>query len=410
MTLLQEGEATGAATAPDRPAAPYTDHPAHRPAVRALRLSAFAGHRRITLPLGPFTLITGPSGSGKSSALRAYELLARLASGTPLAQAVPDPEACVPEQAGPDRQGRRGFRLGCLVEGPAGRVRLDLAVQVEPELRIAGERLSLGDVVLMESALRDPARRAVHAVWHPAGHAPATGVPLPDDQLATALLPLHVAGATDGQRSVLAAAEQAVLALRSSYACDPQPSRMRAPVPPGPGRLLRDCGNLADVLRRTRAECGTRHAQLVAAARAGSTGAVMDVRAESAAAGHIRAVLDRGGAAATPLAHLGDGELRHLALSLVLLTGPGVLAVDQVGEVPSALQPLTVLADGLDRDLDRRQREELLRLAARMCARGHIRLVAAVGEDAAGAGRAAGAAMVDLGRDREGTEHHERRS
>ncbi|WP_415949160.1 AAA family ATPase [Streptomyces sp. KLOTTS4A1] len=384
------------------PTGPAPARPA-RPAVTALRLSAFAGHRGTLLPIGPFTLLTGASGSGKSSALRACELLAHLASGAPLDRAVPDPQDCVPEAARPDRQGRRGFRIGCAVDGPAGRVRLELAVQVEPELRIAGERLSLDGVALMETALRDPARRTVQAVWHTAGSAPVTRTPLPDDRLATALLPLRIAGTTEGQRSVLAAAEQLVLALRSSYACDPQPARMRAPVPPGAGRLLHGCDNLADVLRRTRQECATRHALLVAAARAGCAGPVADVRAEGPAGGPVHGVLDRGAdGVRTPLGRLGDGELRYLALSLVLLTGPGVLAVDQVGEVPSALQPLTVLADGFDRGLDRRQREELLRLAARMCARGHIRLLAAAGEEAAGAGRAAGAAVVDLGGDREG--------
>ncbi len=390
MTVLIQAETAGPAAA-----AP----PAH-PAVGALRLSAFAGHRGTTLPLGPLTLVTGGSGSGKSGVLRAYEVLARLASGAALADAVTDPGSCVPEWAVPDRQGRRGFRIGCAVAGPAGRVRLDLAVQVEPELRIAGERLTLGDVVLMESALRDPARRTVQAAWHTAGSAAVTRAPLPDDRLATALLPLRVAGKTDGQRSVLAAAEQVVLALRSSYACDPQPTRMRAPVPAGSGRLLRGCDNLADVLRRTRAECGTRHALLVEAARAGCAGAVEDVRVEGTS--YVEAFLDRGGERkGTPLGRLGDGELRYLALSLALLTGPGVLAVDQVSEVPSALQPLTIVADGFDRGLDRRQRDELLALAARMCARGHIRLLAAVGEDAAGAESAAGASVVDLGRDGE---------
>ncbi|MFI6942441.1 AAA family ATPase [Streptomyces sp. NPDC050418] len=401
MTLLHAGQAPDVGQTPAAAPVPPDAAAPGRPAVRALRLSAFAGQRARTLPLGPYTLITGPSGSGKSSALRAYEILARLASGAPLADAVPAPQDCVPEWAQSDRQGRRGFRIGCAVEGPAGRVRLDLAVQVEPELRIAGERLSLGDVVLMESALRDPARRVVQAAWHTAGNAAVTRAPLPDDRLATALLPLRVAGATDGQRSVLAAAEQVVLALRSSYACDPRPSRMRAAVAPGAGRLLRGCENLADVLRRTRAECGKRHALLIAAARAGCAGTVTDVRVDDAADGTLRAVLDRGTASATPLERLGDGELRYLALSLALLTGPGVLAVDQVGEVPSALQPLTVLADGLDRGLDRHQRAELLGLAARMCARGHIRLLAAVGEDAAAQGPAAGATVVDLGCDRE---------
>ncbi|GCB45367.1 hypothetical protein SNL152K_2657 [Streptomyces sp. NL15-2K] len=345
-----------------------------------LRLSAFAGHRRASFPLGPLTLFAGPSGCGKTSALRAYEALARLGGGDGLAEVFPDPVACVPERARPDAQRRRGFRIGCTADGPEGPVRLDVAVQAEPDLRIVGERLAADGLVLLETALRDPSRRQVQAAWHTAGQASVTRAPLPDDRLGTALLPLRVAGKTDGQRRVLAAAEQMVVALRSVFACDPAPDRMRAPVPTGSGRLLGGCDNLAEVLRRTRAECGQRHARLVAAVRAGCAGPVADVLAEPLADGTVRAVLDRGDGIRTELGRLGDGELRYVALALVLLTGPGVLELDPAGEVPAALQTLTVLADGLDRGLDPGQRGELLRLAARMCERGHIRLVGAVSD------------------------------
>ncbi|WP_234336975.1 ATP-binding protein [Streptomyces xylophagus] len=357
-----------------------TDAHPDRPHLTELRLSAFATHRGAGFPLGPLTLFAGPSGCGKTSALRAYEALARLGGGGEVGEVFPDPVACVPERARPDAQRRRGFRIGCTADGPEGPVRLDVAVQAEPELRIVGERLTSGGLVLLETALRDPSRRSVQAAWHTAGSSPVTRAPLPDDRLGTALLPLRVAGKTDGQRQVLAAAEQMVVALRSVFACDPAPERMRAAVPIGDGRLLRDCGNLADVLWRTRSECGRRHGQLVTAVRTGCAGPVVDVLAEPLPDGMLRAVLDRGDGPRTGFERLGDGELRYAALALVLLTGPGVLEVDPPGEVPAAMQTLTVLADGLDRAIDVRQRAELLRLAARMCERGHIRVVGAVSD------------------------------
>jgi energy-coupling factor transporter ATP-binding protein EcfA2 len=357
-------------------------------------LSAFAGHRGAVFPLGPLTLFTGPSGSGKSSALRAYEALARLGGGAELGEVFPDPSGCVPERARPDAQRRRGFRIGCTADGPQGPVRLDVAVQAEPELRIVGERLSAGGTVLLQTALRDPGRRTVQAAWHTAGAAPVTRAPLPDDRLGTALVPLRVAGKTEGQRRVLAAAEQMVVALRSVFACDPRPERMRDPVPRGTGRLLRGCDNLADVLGRTRTECGRRHAYLVEVLRAGCAGPVTDVLADFTGDGQVRAVLDRGNGARTGFERLGDGELRYAALALVLLTGPGVLEVDVPGEVPAALQTLTVLADGFDRGLDARQRDALLRLAARMCERGHIRWVGAVSDVSWAAGMAGMAGTV----------------
>ncbi|MCL8013084.1 AAA family ATPase [Streptomyces sp. AS02] len=399
----REGRA-GSPPSPERPRCePSAAHPGGEPSaarsdrshLTELRLSAFAGHRRVALPLGPFTLFAGPSGCGKSTALRAYEALARLAGGAGVGEAFPDPQACVPERARPDAQRRRGFRIGCTADGPEGPVRLDVAVQAEPGLRIVGERLSADGVVLLETALRDPSRPWVQAAWHTAGQSPVTRAPLPDDRLGTALLPLRVAGKTEGQRRVLAAAEQMVVALRSVFACDPRPDRMRARVPAGSGRLHGGCDNLADVLWRTRIECGRRHAQFVAAVRAGCAGPVADAAAEVMDDGTVRAVLDRGDGIRTEFGRLGDGELRYLALSLVLLTGPGVLEVDPVGEVPQAMQTLTVLADGLDRGLDPGQRGEVVRLAARMCERGHIRVVGAV-SDASGVAGADGVTVVHL--------------
>lgn len=466
---------------PDRPArTPGAARPAGlaRPAVTELRLSAFAGHRAAVHPLGPVTLFTGASGSGKSTALRAYEALARLGAGEDLAAAFPDADTCVPERARPDAQGRRGFRIGCTVDGPAGPVRLDLAVQVEPSLRIVGERLTCRGRTLLTTALRDPGRSTVQAEWHTAGTTPVTRAPFPDDLLGTALLPLRVAGKTKGQLEVLAAAEQMVVALRSVFPCDPQPRRMRAPVPMGEGRLRRGCDNLAEVLHRTATECARRHARLAAVADAGCAGVVTGLRVEVLPDATVRAFLDRdprgsarpagagaagipfgrsGGAASgatngvastgtsgvagggtsglasagtsgvasagtssvasgvasrgaipaprsapfvTPLGRLGDGELRYLALALVLLTGPGVLAMDQLAEVPAAMRTLTVLADGLDGCLDGPQLRALLGLAADICGDGHIRLVGAVGEAAAGYARETpGVSVVDLGRE-----------
>ncbi|MFJ9430462.1 ATP-binding protein [Streptomyces sp. NPDC101490] len=368
-----------------------------RPAVTELRLSAFAGHRSAVLPLGPVTLFAGPSGSGKSTTLRAYEALARLGAGDPLEEVFPDAADLVPERARPDAQGRRGFRIGCTVDGPEGPVHLDLAVQAEPELRIVGERLTGRGRTLLSTALRDPGRSSVQAEWHTAGTTPVTRAPLPDDLLGTALLPLRVAGKTKGQLEVLAAAEQVVIGLRSAFSCDPRPEGMRAPVPLGEGRLRRGCDNLAEVLHRTHNDCPRRHQRFAAVAGAGCVGAVTGVAVQELPEGTVRAVLERGGRPVTPLSRLGDGELRYLALALTLLTGPGVLAMDRIAEVPDAMQSLTLLADGLDRGLDERQARGLLDLAVDIAADGHIRLAGTAGARTGATARAMpGVTVVDL--------------
>ncbi|MFD7431936.1 ATP-binding protein [Streptomyces sp. NPDC059818] len=398
------------------------------PVVTELRLSAFAAHRGTVVPLAPLTLLAGPSGSGASSVLRAYEALSRLAAGASLAEVFPDPAGCVPEGAAPDRQGRRGFRIGCTADGPAGPVRLELAVQAEPTLRIVGERLTRAGQTLLSTALRDPGRPTLQAAWHTADELPVRREQLPDDRLGTALLPLRVAGRTPGQLQVLAAAEQMVVALRPAFACEPRPHRMRTPVPTDEGRLRRDCGNLAAVLHAARNGQGQgqdqrlgqgqgqgqgqglgqrqvyryghgrRHARLVALANAGCARAVTGIDVERPADGLVRAVVARGDGPGTPLERLGDGELRYLALAVALIMGPGTDPADGDSEVPQALQTLTVLADGLDRDLDGQQTRELLTAAASAAAAGHVRLLGTVTEaGAARARRTAGAAVVDLG-------------
>ncbi|WP_435837729.1 ATP-binding protein [Streptantibioticus parmotrematis] len=394
-----------------------------RPAVVELRLSAFKSHRGAVFPLGPVTLVTGGAGSGKSSVLEALAVLAALACGEELSAAVArtvrgGAAACVPSGSPPDAQGRRGFRVGCVVDGPAGPVRLDLAVQTEPELRVVGERLTASGKVLLTTALRDPARRTVQAAWHTAGHVPVTRAPLPDDRLATALLPLRVAGTTDGQRMVLSAAEQVLIALRAVFPVEPRPWRMREAARVGDTLLRGCCENLSAVLDRTKGECRTRHAMLVEAARAACGGPVeglvvtrQAVRDAAGARGDgVLAALDRGALGLTPLDRLGDSELRFLALALVLLTGPGVLEMDQAAEVLPALRAMAVVADGLDAGLDRAQTRELLSLARRAAAHGHVRLLGTAHEvdprDVRGTGeraREAGVTVLRLGRERGGS-------
>ncbi len=474
-----------------------------RPTVTELWLSAFKSHRGAVFPLSPVTVLAGPAGSGKSSVLEALLLLSRLAAGDELSRAVQmsvrgGADACAPAESRPDSQGRRGFRLGCTVEGPAGTVRLHLAVQTEPELRVVGERLTGSGLELLTTALRDPSRRSVQAAWHTAGAVPVTRAPLPDDRLATALLPLRVAGTTEGQRKVLAAAEQVLIALRAVFPVDPVPASMRKAVRAGDGMLRTGCDNLSAVLNRTRGECRIRHAALVEAARVacggrvdgvvvvnrplgarraaatGSTGnaaaapAATGARSESGAGpwpahglptrsdrpgagggvgsargtldagtrtegddgrsrsdGPVRsggcppvgrrgacppaaepgegvlAALDRGPLGVTPIDRLGDSELRFLGMALVLLTGPGVLEMDQASEVPAALRAMSVLADGLDTGLDRAQTGALLSLAVRAAEHGHVRVIGTAHD--ADAVRGEGVAVIRLGgRERNG--------
>lgn len=122
----------------------------------------------------------------------------------------------------------------------------------------------------------------------------------------------------------------------------------------------------------------------------GSGGSVGEAAAE-----RVLAALDRGPLGVTPIDRLGDSELRFLAMALVLLTGPGVLAMDQASEVPPALRAMTVVADGLDSGLDRAQTGALLSLAVRAAQHGHVRVVGTAHD--AESVRAEGVMVIPLG-------------
>ncbi|OEV11692.1 biotin transporter BioY, partial [Streptomyces nanshensis] len=70
-------------SAPDAPA-PTTATSTATSTVTALHLGAFRALRGRTVDLAPVTVLNGPSGSGKSAVLEAYEALARLAGGAVL--------------------------------------------------------------------------------------------------------------------------------------------------------------------------------------------------------------------------------------------------------------------------------------------------------------------------------------
>ena len=261
---------------------------------------------------------------------------------------------------GPTPSAGAASGIGCTADGPEGPVRLDLAVQAEPELRIVGERLTAGG--------RDPAgdrRCATRAAapcrppGTPAGPRRSPAPRCPDDRLGTALLPLRVAGSTDGQRR-----------------CSPPPSRWWSPCAPSSPATPAPtgCARARPGRRRTAAAaaattsprcCGAparsaarRHAQLVAAVRAGLRGSRRTTcRAEPLDDGTVRAVLDRG----RRRPHAAGAARRRRTEVSRARAGAAHRARRAGGRrrparCPPRCQTLTVLADGLDRGLDPRQR------------------------------------------------------
>ncbi|MEV7599979.1 ATP-binding protein [Kitasatospora sp. NPDC089797] len=409
-----------------RPGAPGPDRPpAPRPTVEELRLTAFKSYRRAVLPLAPLTVLHGPAGVGKSNALDALAVLARLALGEgiagsldglpgrtgPLATAVRGGLAgCVPH-------GRDAVILGCTVCSPRGRIRLDLVIRTDGAVRIARESLSLDGRTLMDTGEQDVRSGRVNVCWHNDTRQGDIRAPFPSGTMITAQLPLRVAGSSSGERLVLAATEDLLTALREVFPLHPVPALMRGWAKADPqARLRSNAANISAVIHRLAHECPRRYGQLLRAVQTAAPHpllglALAEREGERGAGRRVLTVFDEGVLGRTGADQASDGMLRHLAFAAVLLTGAGVLDLDVAAEVPWAHRQLTVLAEDLGAGLGTEQTASLLRLARDMAGRNQLRVVAALqeptaareafgaGEGGSGAGRSGAAVLVACRRD-----------
>ncbi|MEU6233082.1 ATP-binding protein [Kitasatospora sp. NPDC047058] len=369
--------------------------PAQRPTVEELRLTSFKSYRRASLPLAPLTVLHGPAGVGKSNALDALAVLSRLALGEEITDSLdglpgrPGPLAapvrgglagCVPH-------GRNALILGCTVRSADGPIGLEVVVRTDGPVRIAREQLTLDGRTLVETGEQDLRHQRINVSWHNDTRQGDIRAPFPNTALITAQLPLRVAGSSAGERTVLAAAEQLLTALREVFPVHPVPALMRGWARPDPqARLLSTAANISAVIARLSNECSRRYGQLLRVVQSAAPHPLLglDLARRGIGTGErVLAVFDEGVLGRTGADQASDGMLRHLAFAAVLLTGAGVLDLDPAAEVPWAHRQLTVLAGDLGAGLGTEQTASLLRLARDMAGRNQLRVLAALQEPAA---------------------------
>ncbi|MER6396230.1 ATP-binding protein [Kitasatospora sp. NPDC001603] len=366
-----------------------------RPTVEEIRLTSFKSYRRAVLPLAPLTVLYGPAGVGKSNALDALAVLSRLALGEeigdsldglpgrggPLGTAIRGGlDGCVPH-------GRDAVILGCTVRSDQGQIRLELVIRTDGPVRIAREQLTLDGRTLVETGEQDLRRHRVNVGWHNDTRQGDIHAPFPNTTLITAQIPLRVAGSSPGERTVLAATEQVLTALREVFPVHPVPGLMRDWARPDPqARLLGSAANISAVIARLSNECARRYGQLLRVVQSAAPHPLLGIDLAHRGAGadeRVLAVFDEGVLGRTGADQASDGMLRHLAFAAVLLTGAGVLDLDVATEVPWAHRQLTVLAEDLGAGLGTEQAASLLRLAREMAGRNQLRVLAALQEPAA---------------------------
>lgn len=315
--------------------------------ITELRLTSFKSFRGSRLPLGGTTILTGRNSSGKSNALDALEVLARLAEGEDLADALDgrrrEGGAVRGGSGGCPPHGEDSFEIGCSVEFGGARYDYDLCVEVRPDLRIVAEKLyGPGRAVksgrvshgpLIET--RDPGAPGTGLVaeLHNGKRGLNSAHTFRDSRLIISQVPLAVSGANRAETSVLEGAEAVLLALRGVFHLDPVPHLMRSFVPGRDIELRRTAENLSAALMRLHDEEPDVFVRLEELLRQIADDRVERMTFVSSELGDVMVALEerRGHEEEqerTPAREMSDGLLRFTAVATALLSPQHGLDVD----------------------------------------------------------------------------------
>ncbi|MDQ3715977.1 MAG: AAA family ATPase [Actinomycetota bacterium] len=310
-----------------------------RDQITELRLTAFKSFANVVVPLRPLTLLIGRNGSGKSNALDALEVLSRLAK----AEEVRDALGGNRRDAGPVRGGVEGcaphgndsFQIGVTVQTEAGSARLDLRIQVRPQVQIVWERLIAPfkgrTHVLLETQEPNPQRSDISAKVWTAGRGRNPHLTFRSSHLLTAQLPLRLSGKTEAERAILDVADEVLAVLSGVFHLDPVPHLMRQYVPEQDIVLRRTAENLSAAIARLKSEDRRRFADLLNIVKDLPEYKVRAIDIGKGGFGEVMLAIREGngrGSVTVPARQMSDGMLRMLAIATALLTGGGGLAIE----------------------------------------------------------------------------------
>jgi energy-coupling factor transporter ATP-binding protein EcfA2 len=315
-------------------------------------------------------VLIGRNGGGKSNALDALEVLSRLARGGEIRDALDGAR----RDAGPVRGGIDGcapigtdsFELGVSVQHGEDAIRLDIQVQVRPQVQIVREKLSAVVAgrrrVLVETLAPDPQRSDIEAkIWNdkrgrnPQAMFRAT-------HLLTAQLPLRLGGRTAAERQVLEMAEAVLGVLGGVFHLDPVPQLMRQYVPEQDVVLRRNAENISAAVARLHREGGPRFTALVEAIRGLPEYELRSVDVGRTGFGEVMLAIEEvedGRTVTVPARQMSDGMLRMIAIITALLAGGGGVAIEGT---PTVAPALTLVLEELENGLHPTQAAQVLAL------------------------------------------------
>lgn len=317
--------------------------------ITELRLTAFKSFKDAVLPVNDVTLLTGRNSSGKSNALDGLEVLARLADGEDIADALDGRR----REGGMVRGGSRGcaphgstsFSLGCTVVNGDETFRFDVTIQVEPELRIIGESLS-GPAQTEKNRVKNDAQ--IYATQPPTTSSAGISVQVfngkrgvspareyRDSRLVLSQLPLSLTGKSIAERAVLHAAATVTSSLRGIFHLDPVPHLMRDFVQAGDTDLRRTGENLSAALLNLKDTDPEAYDDVVSLTRQVADDRITGISFATSSLNDVMLQLEesRGAAGAsasemTPAREMSDGLLRFLGIATALKSSRDSLDID----------------------------------------------------------------------------------
>ncbi|WFR74682.1 AAA family ATPase [Prescottella defluvii] len=281
----------------------------------------------------------GRNSAGKSNAFDGLEVLARLAEGEDLADALDGRR----REGGTVRGGSAGcpphgtsrFELGCSVEYDGERYDYDLTVEVRPDLRVVAEKL-YGPGVAVKSGrtsygplieTREPGApgTGIVADIHNGKRGSNTPYTFRDSRIILSQVPLAIAGNNRAEVSVIRGANAVLLALRGIFHLDPIPHLMRGFVPHRDAELRRTGENISAALKSLETRDPESFARVQELVRQVADDRVENISFVSSDLGDVMLALnenrgERGAIERTPAREMSDGLLRFTAIATALLS------------------------------------------------------------------------------------------
>lgn len=334
--------------------------------IEEVRFGAFKSFRGAVLPLEDLTLLVGRNGSGKSNALDGLWVLARLAQGEDIRDALDggrDGPAVRGGAAGCAPFGTSSFTLGCRVRTGRQRVDLDVTVQTEPVVQVVHERLAVGYRELLVTDEPRADSSDIAARWNNDKQGPNPSLNFRASRLLATQVLSRVPATKAGQKIHLAAA-RALAALRGVFVLDPVPHQMRQYVPRRDVWLRRSADNISAAVASLLDEPDTAE-RLCRALGELNEQEVLDVTISRSELDDLMLTLIErfgDGQHQVPARVMSDGSLRFLAVLVALMQAPTVETTPEPLASEDALGQTTVVIEELENGLHASQAATLVAL------------------------------------------------